>query len=132
MRIAMGFLLVCVTACAANSQAPVQASTLQVDPLSEVVPIPPGACLGLDDHFALSTNAVRALLVNMAETDTRHALALAKCSGAARVAEQRQKQAEDAAESNAWLARWGIPLGFGTGVFLTAAVSLGLIFLGGK
>jgi hypothetical protein len=132
MRIVMSCLLVCATACAPSSVPPVAASSLQVDPLAEVVPIPPGACLGLDDHFAMSTNAVRSLLVNMAETQTRHAVELAKCSGAARLAEQRQKQAEDAADRSAWLARWGLPLGFAAGAAVATLVGAVLLSLGGR
>lgn len=129
MRIAMGFWLVCVTACAANKPPPVAASLPQVDPLAEVIAIPPGTCLGLDDHFALSTNAVRHLLVNMAETDNRHAVELAKCSGRARAAETRARVAEEAAEEGEMWRRWGPIVGASIGLIVGAAVPSALLFL---
>lgn len=123
MRIAIICWTSCVIACATNASLP-PPSSLQVDPLGEVIAIPPGSCLGLDDHFAMSTNAVRSLLVNMRETDTRHAIELATCSGAGRVLKHQLGEAVDALKATGWWQRWAPPL-----LALTAAVfsALGVV-----
>lgn len=126
MRIVTAFWLVFVTACAASSPPPVAASRPAVDPLAEVIAIPRGACPGMDDHFAMSANAVRQLLLNMEQLDTDHAVALARCQGAAQLAAQRQKQAEDALSHGAWLAKWGFPLGLGVGATVVSLVAWGI------
>ncbi len=125
MRIVTAFWIVCATACAASKPPLAAPSSLSVDPLSEVVAVPSGACPGMGDHFAMSANAVRQLLLNMEQTDTDHALAMQKCGGERQLAEQRQKQAEDAAEANAAWRTWA-PVG-GVVAFIIGAVVGGVV-----
>jgi hypothetical protein len=97
--------------------------------LAEVTIIPPGACLGLDDHYALSTNALRQLLVNMQETETQHALDLAWCKGAARVADKRAEIAEHQIEEHAFWSRWGPMIGAAIGLVVGASVPTAVLIL---
>ncbi len=100
-----------------------------VDSLADVVAIAPGQCPGLDDHFAISTRGVRALLLSIRERETAHAVERAQFSGATRVAEARADAAEQGRESLEWRARWGIPIGAGVGMVVTAAVAALLVVL---
>lgn len=128
MRIVMACWLVCVTACAASSPRPVAASRPIVDPIAEVVAIPHDICPAFGGWYAMTEPGLRRLLVNLEQSDIDHAVELERCKGAAKLAEQRQKQAEDAAAQGAWLARWGFPLGFGLGIGV--AVLTGALFFG--
>lgn len=113
MRTVMGFWLVCAIACAGKNSPPLvlpTSSPVTVDPVAEIVAIPPGICPGLDDHYALSTAAVRALLVNERNAEAEHAAELVTCQGAAKVAELRQKGAETALDGAGWWARWHWPV----------------------
>lgn len=122
MRIAMLCLMLCATSCASSvSVLPASAPT-EVDALADVVAIPPGACLGLDDHFAISTRGVRALLLSIRERETQNALRIAACEGAARVAEARAAAATAAAAENEFWGRWGPLIGASVGLVVGAAV----------
>jgi hypothetical protein len=128
MKVAMSCYLICAIACAHQSSAPLAAS-MEVDPMAEIVAIPPGACLGLDDHFAMSTNAVRHMLVNQRAAETKHAVELEKCNGATRIAETQRDAAMVAAEHGEWWQRWGallIASGLFAGAFAGGAVGFTL------
>lgn len=129
MRIAMGFLLVCAASCAARNEPPLAAPTsLAVDPIAEVIAIPPGLCPGLDDHYAMTTAAVRQLLVNERNTEAQHAADLVGCQGTAKLAQARQKHAEDALAGAGWWQRYG-PILAASGVVsgLIAGAAAGII-----
>lgn len=115
-------LLVCVTACAHPSE-PARASSQAVDPLVDVVSIPPGACLGLDDHFALSTAALVQMLKNQRDEKTRNQLLIASCESNFEVASAQRDEAIRAAESSGWWQRWAIPIA-AAGTFLGAGLGL--------
>lgn len=121
MRIVTACFLSCVIACAPSASLP-PPSSLQVDPLGEVIAIPPGSCLGFD--YALTANAVRSLLLNMRMTETAHAVELATCAGASRVLRHQLGEAVDALKGAGWWQRWAPPL-----LALTAAVfsALGVV-----
>jgi hypothetical protein len=110
-------------ACAQNANYAHLPSSLQVDPLSDVIAIPPGACLGLDDHFAMSTNAVRSLLMNQRDTETRHALELNYCQNATKIANAQRDNAAKALEQAGWWQRWAVPL-IAAGTLLGAGLGL--------
>ncbi len=133
MRIAMGFLLVCAASCAARNEPPLAApASLAVDPVAEIIAIPPGYCPGLDDHYALSTAAVRQLIMNERASQAQHAIDLAGCQGAAKLAEARQKNAEEALAVAGWWQRYG-PILATSGVVLGLVVGgVGGVIIGGK
>lgn len=121
MRTKLLCLMLFATSCASNVlHAP---SSLESDPLVDVVAIPPGQCTGLDDHFAISTRGVRALLLSIRERETKAAIGIAACDGARRIVEARAMAAEKAQEQASWWARWGLPIGFASGIAATAALT---------
>ncbi len=132
MRILLACYLASAPACAANrSQLPAP-SSLAVDPLGEVIAIPPGTCRGLDDHFALSANALRAMLVQDVERETQHRLDLAQCMGSQFVAEAQRDRAIEAVEHAGWWHQWAPMLIAGASVVgLVAGAALG-VAIGGK
>ncbi len=118
-------------AACANSEPLLPApASLGVDPLADVVGIPPGLCPGLDDHFAISTRGVRALLLAVRERETQAAIDLAQCQGAARVAEAREQSAVRAAESSEFWLRWGPIVGAAIGLVVGASVPTAVLLIG--
>lgn len=117
-------------ACASRDVLPVAASQpSEVDPLADVVAIPPGSCLGLDDHFAISTDGVKALLVSVREQETRAAVQVATCKRDARLALAHAEAIERDASSVAWWARWGPLFGAAIGVVVGASVPTAILLL---
>lgn len=132
MRIVTAFWLAFAPACA-NNRPPLPApSSLSVDPLGEVIAIPPGACRGLDDHFAISANALRAMLVQDVERETQHKVELTQCLGGQFLAEAQRDRAMEAVEQAGWWHKWSPLLIAGGGfVGLVAGAALG-VAIGGK
>ncbi len=109
--------------CARSERGPLPApSSLSVDPFVDVVSIPVGTCPGFDDHFALSTKGVRALLTSIRDTETRHQLDMVTCRAAAQVAQSRERAAFKELESGEFWRRWGALIGGVIGIFVGATI----------
>lgn len=133
MRTSLLCSLVFVTSCAANNRTPLPApSSLRVDPMVDIRDIPAGSCPGFDDHVAISTNGMRALLESVRETQEQQDLELARCGTAARLAQSQARQAEKDRATDEWKARWGLPIGVGIGAVVTAAIAAALTGLRGR
>lgn len=122
MRIVTAFWLVCATACAASSTPPPAASLPVVNVESDVVVVPADVCPEYAGWLAMTTDAFIRDELQRIKAATEQRLALERCNGATRLAQQRQKQAEDASAQSAWLSKWGFPLGLGAGVASVLAV----------
>lgn len=77
------------------------------------------------NHYAVSVEAFRALLLKGIAANKIAADALANEIGARRLAETQRDQARGIATKNAWWAAWGFWLGVG-GVLVAEAVIAGL------
>lgn len=120
---------ICFAACAGRELVPPASAPSEPDPMADIVGIPPGACLGLDDHFAISTRGVVALLQSVRKRETTHAIELAHCQGAASLAEERQRQAQIAAGSAEFWLRWGPIVGAAIGIVVGASVPTAVLLL---
>lgn len=114
-------LLSFATACAGSSAALAPAS-MAVDPMREVT-------LNADGNYEITPAGVVALKQAEIAVDTRHAIELAQCAGASKVANARADVATRNAEVNAWWSSWapalivtGILVGLASGVGLTLGV----------
>lgn len=107
-------------------------SPTNVDPLADIVPIPPGACLGLDDHFAISTNGVRALLLADRKRTADFSSVLAKCDEARQISEIRRASAEKSLSDGDFWRRWGVLIGGVLGFIGGAVVPVTLLLLENK
>lgn len=93
----------------------------------DFAPIPPGACQEpFSDGIFVSYKAANDLVVANRRRDKEHKLALLDVEERAALAESRATVAErKAAESESWLSRYGLLVGFGGGVAATIAAVLG-------
>lgn len=120
MRLVMIFSVSFVMSCAAANSPYVASSLPAVDPMTAIVAIPPGACLGLDDHYAISTDGVRVLIASRIQKDTEHRIAIERCSGDKQILAARAESAEKRAVSNEAWATWA-PLGI-AGAFIAGII----------
>ena len=126
MRLVTICLIGCVISCAARSKpvsvAPESAPI--VDPLADIVAIPPGLCPGLDDHYALTTNAVRQLLIYDREIETQHRLEMLDVKGDLALAELQRDRALEESKSAGWFAKWGLLVGLAGGLITTTVATV--------
>ena len=89
----------------------------------DFAPIPQGACSPpFDDGIFVSYKAANDLVVAQRKRDKEHRLELLDVEERAALAESRARSAEQkAADSDSWLSRYGLFVGFGGGVATTIA-----------
>lgn len=108
MHRATACLLVCATACAGRSSAPLASSmAVEVDPLADVVIIPPDVCPKFSGQYALTEGAVRQLLDNEVQLKSKCAMAVLIAQGEAKLADEKRAEAERQLASAAWWNRYG-------------------------
>lgn len=132
MRTALACCLSFVISCSQSRSAPPAApapASNRIDPLEDIFALPPGNCLGLDDHYVMSTMAVRMMLVNERERETQHALDVVGCKREAQIANARADAAEKDINSSAFWLRWGPIVGAGIGLVVGAAVPTAALVL---
>lgn len=104
-------------------------SASQPAPEEMIFAIQPGSCPGLDDHFAISTDGLRALLLRDRQLKTQHAIELAECFGARQIAEATRDQAVRELKRVDWWSRWGFIIGLGSGLIAGAGFAASIAAL---
>jgi len=123
MRLLKSCLLAfAVASCAAATQAQQPASST-VDPYRDVVIIPQDVCPKFGGWIAKTQAAQAAEEFDMINQERECKSKIVDAQGAQRLAELQYKRSEEALSRAAWLAKWGLPIGFALGVAGSAVIA---------
>jgi hypothetical protein len=96
-----------VAACSGASSLPVAPAPSSVNVFQDVIEVPEALCAPLEGWYAMSPQAVRAMLDADVERERDCSAKVARAQTAERVAQEQRAAALEALEHAQWWSRWG-------------------------